>query len=632
MMVSMETCLLRMKRKAEKWREKPGVSWLEHGALCFGGGFVLSAARIWGQMQPLTLGLILGTNGWRCVFAAAGSAVGYRILWQEEGLQGVVWSLGAMVLALLLPLLETGQRLRRLMAAAAACLVSGTGLAFHFRWAETQAPVFLLRILIAAGCGGLGAAAVSGQDRGLRWMGWGCIVLSLSSLTPLLGYAAAGLAAAAAPLPGAVMAGLGADLGGAGAVSLTAAVCLGFFLQRIPLRKPWREAVAPGAACAVLMVLQQAWDPGLLLCVTAGSTLGALSPWRLTASPRSCRGGVQVRLEQTARVLGRFQRQLLEYAPAKPDVTALVQQLKMSSCDICDLRADCRVQGRLDEALLQGEEPFLCRRPDLAMAELRRSRVELRRMKAARAVQEEYRTALVQQYGFLVDALHSLADRLADRTHKRARFRVQVSARSRGREIADGDRVSAFAGAECRFFVVLCDGMGTGLGAAEESRQASNLIREMLSAGLPPETVLGSLNSQLALMNRGGAVTVDLAEVRLDSGKVWIYKWGAGPSVLLRRRKPVMIGSSGPPPGLGVGEGRENVSHVALDRQEVLLMLSDGIRTDKAFQWAAIAEDAQTGAIAEQVLADGGGPEDDATVVAVRLIHQPAAENAHPEK
>ena len=134
MMVSMETCLLRLRRRAEKWREKPGMQWLTAGVLCFGGGFLLSGARIWGQMQPLTLGLILGTRGWRCVFAAACSAVGYRVLWPSVGLQGVVWSAGALLLALVLPLWETGQRLRKLLAAAAACLVSGTGLAFHLRW------------------------------------------------------------------------------------------------------------------------------------------------------------------------------------------------------------------------------------------------------------------------------------------------------------------------------------------------------------------------------------------------------------------------------------------------------------------------------------------------------------------
>lgn len=622
MMVSMETCLLRLRRKAQAWREKPGVAWLEHGVLCFGGGFLLSGARLWGQMQPLALGLILGTTGWRCVFAAAGSAVGYRILWQQEGLQGMVWTAGALLLALVLPLLETGQRLRALMAAAAACLVSGTHLAFPGRWTQADTPVLLLRMVMAAGCAGLGAEAVSGRNRGLRWMGWGCMVLSVGSLLPAVGYAAAGFAAAGAPLPGAMMAGLGADLGGAGAVSVTAAVCLACFLQRVPVEKPWAQLLAPGTACLLLMVLQRKWDLGQMVWMTAGGAVGALLPRRLPAPGRSGRGMAQVRLEQTARVLGLFQRQLLEYTPAKPDVSALVQQMKMNSCDSCSLRSDCHVQGRLDEALVQREEPFLCRRPELAMAELRRAREQLRRMKAARAAQEEYRTALVQQYGFLTDMLHGLADRLTDRPQKRARFRVQVSARSRGREIADGDRVSAFSGAECRFFVVLCDGMGTGLGAAEESRQASNLIRQMLGAGLPPETVLGSLNSQLALMNRGGAVTVDLAEVRLDSGKVWLYKWGAGPSVLLRGRKSVMVGSSGPPPGLGVGEGRENVSHVALDRQEVLLMLSDGVGTDKADRWADFAETARLGDLAQRVLADGGSREDDATVVAVRLIKQ----------
>ena len=191
MMVSMETCLLRLRRKAQAWREKPGVAWLEHGGLCFGGGFLLSGARLWGQMQPLTLGLILGTTGWRCVFAAAGSAVGYRILWQQEGLQGMVWTAGALLLALVLPLLETGQRLRSMMAAAAACLVSGTQLGFPGWWNQADMSVFLLRMVMAAGCAGLGAAAVSGRDRGLRWMGWGCMVLSVSSLLPAAGYASA---------------------------------------------------------------------------------------------------------------------------------------------------------------------------------------------------------------------------------------------------------------------------------------------------------------------------------------------------------------------------------------------------------------------------------------------------------
>ena len=90
-----------------------------------------------------------------------------------------------------------------------------------------------------------------------------------------------------------------------------------------------------------------------------------------------------------------------------------------------------------------------------------------------------------------------------------------------------------FAGIGCRYYVLLCDGMGTGLGAAEEGQSAASLLRQMLSAGFPPEHALRSVNSLLALRGRAAAVTIDLAELRLDSGRVTVYKWGAAPSLLL---------------------------------------------------------------------------------------------------
>ena len=233
--------------------------------------------------------------------------------------------------------------------------------------------------------------------------------------------------------------------------------------------------------------------------------------------------------------------------------------------------------------------------------------------------------ALVQQYGFLSDALRDLSDHLPDRRRdKLPRCRVQVSARSRGKELADGDRVSAFPGTGCRYYVLLCDGMGTGLGAAEESRQASELIKDMLTAGMTPGAVLGSINSQLTLMERGGAVTVDLAELRLDTGRVWLYKWGAGPSWLLRRRRQLRVGSSGPPPGLVVGAGRETVNRVVLFPGDTLVMLSDGVEGPEGKAWALGAKDMDPGALASRILAEGSHPEDDATAVVIHLLpHAP---------
>ena len=120
----------------------------------------------------------------------------------------------------------------------------------------------------------------------------------------------------------------------------------------------------------------------------------------------------------------------------------------------------------------------------------------------------------------LADALRQLADRLPGRSRRPWRYRVQVSARSKSRQRRDGDRVAAFAGPEGRFYVLLCDGMGTGPEAAAESRETVGLVMQMLQSGLTPGAVLGSINSQLALTQRGGAVTLDLAELHPDTGRV----------------------------------------------------------------------------------------------------------------
>ena len=66
-------------------------------------------------------------------------------------------------------------------------------------------------------------------------------------------------------------------------------------------------------------------------------------------------------------------------------------------------------------------------------------------------------------------------------------FRVEAAARSRGKEKANGDQCLAFAGPGCSYFLLLCDGMGTGLGAAQEGQSAAGLLQQMLLSGFPPE-------------------------------------------------------------------------------------------------------------------------------------------------
>lgn len=604
---------------AKSWVRQIGKS-----MLFAGGGWVLSAARIWNAMQPLALGLILGTGGWWSVFAALGSALGYRMFWAEAGLEGVVWAAAGLGLALLLPFLERRGKVRWRRAAGAVMLVSVSSLFFRFRLGTSPPTMVILGRMGFAGVGALLAhKMIYGQDRLSAWILSGIGVLALASLkVPQWadpGAAAVGFLCAVAPLPASVLAGVGADAAGS-QLSMAGIAGLSWFLQLLPIRETWRRlGAAPLAGLGVMLL--QGKVSGVILPLTVGSLAGAVIPWKLTGVPRKEKvAPVQVRLERIAFVLSGFQRQLLEYAPPPLDVEGIAQQLREDACGTCPARAGCKEQAEICAAILMGSGDFCCKKQKRMAVHLRQSRERLKRMKAARSVQEEYRCAVSQQYGFLTELLHTTADRLPERTRRgRARYRVQVSSRSQSKGYADGDRVLAFPGVECRYYVVLCDGMGTGLGAMEEGQQAGGLLKQMLEAGISPSNALGGLNSQLTLLGRGGAVAVDLVELRLDSGSVTVYKWGASPSWILGKHRAQQVGTPTPPPGLWVGNPGQQIGRVSLGRGEVLVMLSDGVAQERAALWA---EDIQgdPGILAERILADSGRLEDDATAVVIRLV------------
>ena len=289
--------------------------------------------------------------------------------------------------------------------------------------------------------------------------------------------------------------------------------------------------------------------------------------------------------------------------------------------------------GRLEELsedLLEqpglGEEdlPKACKKPARLLGELRRGQEQLRRMKGDRRRLESYQCAARDQYAFLADLLQNLSQQLQHRSeHRPARFRVEVALSTRSHRTENGDRCIWFPGTGNDYYVLLCDGMGTGTGAARESQEAARLLRQMLTAGLPAEYALRSLNSLAVLRELGGCTTVDLARLQLDTGRGTLYKWGAAPSYLLKNGQLRKIGTAGPPPGLDV-HSRETVDRLSLGGGEVLILLSDGAGEDRLLRTPWTAPDPPPGmlaaAIVEQV-AEG----DDATVAVVRLTTSDAS-------
>ena len=184
----------------------------------------------------------------------------------------------------------------------------------------------------------------------------------------------------------------------------------------------------------------------------------------------------------------------------------------------------------------------------------------------------------------------------------------------------NGDRYLCFPGTGCKYYVLLCDGMGTGLGAVQEGKTAGMLLKRLLTAGYPAEHALRSLNSICALRDRAGAVTVDLAELQLDTGRARIYKWGAAPSYLVTDLCVERLGLVGPPPGLSVTDYRESVEQVSLRRRELLVLVSDGLEEGAAMACCKALQGKAPQELANALLDSGQlGGVDDATLILIRL-------------
>ena len=501
-------------------------------------------------------------------------------------------------------------------------------------WALLKVPVptrmYLLSLAAAPGGCLLFRAYRDGKDPVIRWILQGMGVLALSQVLPepWLGILAAGILAQREGFHGAVLGGLALDLARVSPVPMTAVVCLGWMTRMIPGREgPWRW-VFPAAGCLAVMWLTGETDWGMFWAFSLAAPLARCLPAVPdTVRRRGPTGMAQVRLEMMAGVLDQTRELWLQQREEPIDEGALLAKTRERACGACPNRKSCPRLGQIPRELLHvpwtenGDLPFPCRKPGRMILELRRTQEHYRRLKADRDRNREYRRAVIQQYGFLADYLKEQADVLADPGEKNAvRFRPEAGWATRSRERENGDKLVHFPGPEGGYFLILCDGMGTGLGAAGESDEAVKLLKWMLCAGFPPEHALESLNSLLTLTGKSGAVSVDLVQIRLDSGKTALYKWGAPESYLVRAAGAEKIGTAGPPPGIGVSDNRMTVQRLSLGRGEALILVSDGVDAQQLKRCAAAMPGSPPGEMAARILelstAEGT---DDATVAVVRL-------------
>ncbi len=584
-------------------------------------GFLLSAASLRSQPLPLVLALTCAKTGARSALYALGGGIGYLVFWGKSGAQGVLWSaLGAAI-----SLTAGRQRQTPLLLPALSALAAAvSGLVFQSFFGDTTGiGMYLLRVALALG--GVWVFTRAGQDPIARWMAVGLAMLALAQIAPVpylgLGFLAAGIVSSVGAFPEAALAGLALDLSGVTPVPMAAVTGLCAFGRLLP-GSQWLHCAAPGVVYAIVMGISGTWDlmplPGLIL----GGALGLVIP-KTGAVHRGETGVAQVRLELAAGVFSQTRQLLMETSTPPVDEDALLSLAVQQACGSCPCRKTCREQetaAALSGKILRGPRletpPVSCKKSGRLLLELHRSQDRLRNLQADRERQTEYRSAVIQQYQFISDFVRELSDTLSRHIPEpKLRFCPKIAVYANRPQAENGDRCGQFPGTAGKYYVVLCDGMGTGTGAVDEGDTAVALLEKLLSAGYPAEHALRSLNSLCALRGRAGAVTVDLAELELDTGRAAVYKWGAAPSLLLTQTGAEKIGTAGPPPGLSVTDTVETVERLSLRRGETLLLLSDGVGGEDA----QIRPGEPLGEIAEKLLDCDCETADDATVVTIRL-------------
>ena len=634
MMVTIETYARRWRSAAKKLVVDPRARGIGKGAAHFFGAFFLTAASLTHRCQPFAVGLLCASTGWPALWMALGAGVGYWVFWGAAGYQGLLWVAMALPVALILGRRQIVHESVFLMSSIVGLIISASGLLFQILLEDTTpVPAYLLRIALGAAAARLFYLVRDRRDPVADWLAEGIAVLALAQIVPFpgfsLGYIAAGILTAAGSLPAAALAGLALDLAQVTATPMTGILCLAYFSRMLPQGRKWLHYTAPAVGYILITNLGGYADylPAVGLAV-GGAAAMLLPPKPELRHRRGETGMAQVRLELMAGVLSQTQQLLVE-SPAVPvDEEAVLLRAQERACGGCPCRKTCRERlGMLPQQLLHRplmdttSLPLACKKPGRLILELRRSQEQLRAIKADRDRQREYRAAVVQQYQFLSLFMQQLSDQLPRRGESiHPHFKPEIAVESRARETSNGDRCSWFAGIGCRYYVLLCDGMGTGIGAAEEGQSAASLLRQMLTAGFPAEHALRSLNSLLALRGRAAAVTIDLVELRLDTGRAAVYKWGAAPSLLIYEEMAEKIGTAGPPPGLSVTEGKETVERLSLRRGEVLVLLSDGV-DGEVVRRSDLHTQRPPEELAAEFLEHGAEEtDDDATVAVIRLV------------
>lgn len=401
-------------------------------------------------------------------------------------------------------------------------------------------------------------------------------------------------------LPGAVM-GMALDVGNGGGFFYTFLMVLpGAICKLFRVKKKIMIPILYGTLPIFALIVMGQWNMISAISVPVGCVLGYVisrSPI-LTPEATTTEEGAKVNIpEKAAEILDALGGELPEqYRLQEKDTERIFDAVGERVCRSCAYFRRCWESGNHDtyEALscaapkilkrgIAREEDFpqsfqeRCCCFQILLTAVNGEMAGMLYRRRYYAEMRENRRILEKEYRLLAHFLRKAGEVPKARKERKYIPLVSICSAKKSRESVCGDRGVCFMAPDNSYYVILCDGMGTGAEAARISGYAVRLLEKLLKIGLSPEGALTLLNGNMILRGTGTFSTVDLLRLDLYNGVGYIYKWGAAPSLWKEGENVRKIGTPTPPPGVGVGEEElPEQFKIPMDEGQLLVMISDG--------------------------------------------------------
>lgn len=223
-----------------------------------------------------------------------------------------------------------------------------------------------------------------------------------------------------------------------------------------------------------------------------------------------------------------------------------------------------------------------CRRPERFLSEFLHAYELYKQDALSLGAAKSTRDIMARQYSEISNVIELMSQEIdgsdaeCDREMRRYTPKITVRSEPKPGQSVSGDAVIYFE-KDNKFYVILCDGMGSGTGAGHQSRLTARLFEKFLKAGFDKETSLRMINSALMLKaDQESFSTVDILEIDTETGECEFLKVGSAQSFIKKKKEIEVISSKSLPVGI-----LENMDAVpmksTLSSGDIILMMSDGI-------------------------------------------------------